>query len=84
MNRFFDDVLCNYFSIGFDAAVAFLFHKEREAHSERFTSPLRNKVVYVQKSPAAALTPPLLCDKIRVMVKNTKNNEIEELKVPAD
>lgn len=82
-SRFFDGVFCNYFSIGFDAAVAFLFHKEREEHPERFTSPMMNKVVYVQKSPVA-LKSPLLHDKVSIMIKNTSRNEIEELQVPAD
>lgn len=83
MSNFFDGVFCNYFSIGFDAAVAFLFHKEREEHPERFTSPLMNKVVYVQKSPVA-LSSPLLHGKVCVMVRNTSSGEIEELRVPAD
>jgi diacylglycerol kinase (ATP) len=39
--QFFDGVFCNYLSLGFDAAVAYLFHHERETHPERFTSPLK-------------------------------------------
>jgi diacylglycerol kinase (ATP) len=45
----FDGVFCNYFSVGIDARVAFSFHKEREAHPERFKSVVGNKIKYIQK-----------------------------------
>ena len=79
---FFDGVFCNYFSIGFDADIAFQFHKEREEHPERFTSSLNNKMIYLQKAPSA-LKAPLLHDKIRIMISNYEDR-IEELTVPKD
>lgn len=79
-DRFFDGTFCNYFSIGFDAAVAFSFHVERERHPEKFISPAYNKMVYLQKAPAA-FSSPRLRDKIIVMVE-TDDGKVEELHVP--
>ena len=80
--HFFDGVFSNYFSIGFDAKIAFQFARDREEHPEQFTSALKNKIIYVQKSPTG-LSSPLLRDKLRVMVTNTQG-KVEELKVPKD
>lgn len=78
--QIFDGVFCNYFSLGFDAKVVYLFHKEREMHPEKFTSPLKNKMVYVQKSPYA-LKAPKLRKNAKVLVNNEKG-QLVNLKIP--
>lgn len=44
--RSYDGTFSNYFSLGVDAAGAFAFHTARRAHPERFTSRLRNQLLY--------------------------------------
>ena len=78
--QIFDGVFCNYFSLGFDATIAYLFHHERETHPEKFTSPTKNKMVYVQKSPYAFKAPKLR-ERIKVLVNNEKG-QLVNLKIP--
>ncbi|KAL7434014.1 hypothetical protein ACHAXM_003819 [Skeletonema potamos] len=80
--QYFDGLFCNYFSLGFDATVLYMFHNERENHPEKFTSPLRNKIVYVEKSPYGIRTPKLK-KRIQIFVNNDEGNLVE-LKIPKD
>ncbi|CAB9512509.1 Diacylglycerol kinase zeta [Seminavis robusta] len=78
----FDGVFCNYMSIGFDAEIAFSFHKERERYPHRFHHPFKNKLVYVKKARKALLSPKLH-DKVKVLVADKDNgNKLRELAVP--
>ncbi|GMI53867.1 hypothetical protein ScalyP_jg2702 [Parmales sp. scaly parma] len=89
-HRTFDGIFTNYFSIGLDAQVAMAFHQERNAFPERFTSPLKNKVKYVEKgfqnglfSPNPKKLPMCLNTVLQVLVKDDKNGgELRELKLP--
>lgn len=81
-HEYFDGLFCNYFSLGFDATVLFEFHKERMNHPEKFTSSLRNKLVYVEKSPFGIRTPKLR-KRVEIYVNN-KEGDLVKLKIPKD
>ncbi len=82
LTQIFDGIFCNYFSLGFDATVAYHFHHDREEHPEKFSSSLKNKISYVQKSPYA-LRAPKLRKRVKVLV-NDRDGQLVELKVPKD
>ena len=79
---YFDGLFCNYFSLGFDATVLFEFHKERVNNPKRFTSPWRNKLVYVEKSPTG-IRAPKLRKRVQIFVNN-KEGDLVKLKIPKD
>ena len=80
--QYFDGLFCNYFSLGFDATVLYMFHSERQEHPEKFSSALRNKFVYVEKSPYGIRTPKLK-KRIQIFVNDEKGNLVK-LKIPKD
>ena len=80
--QYYDGLFCNYFSLGFDATVLYLFHCEREENPAKFSSPLRNKLVYVEKSPYGVKTPKLK-KRIDIFVNNEKG-DLVKLKIPKD
>jgi diacylglycerol kinase (ATP) len=80
LTQIFDGSFCNYFSLGFDATMAYHFHHDREEHPEKFSSSLKNKIAYLQKS-TYALRAPKLRKRVKVLVNNEEGQPVE-LKVP--
>lgn len=76
----FDGVFCNYFGIGIESEIALAFHREREAHPEKFTSPFTNKLVYLKKG-FSNLNGPLLRGRVRI-VASKGGSEYTELEIP--
>ena len=62
-------------------SVAFKFHKTRNEQPERFTSPLKNKYIYVKKS-RAAYSSPTLADKVKLLVADPKTGKLKDLPIP--
>lgn len=80
--QYYDGLFCNYFSLGFDATVLYLFHCEREENPAKFSSPMKNKLVYVTKSPYGVKTPKLK-KRIDIFVNNEKG-DLVKIKIPKD
>jgi len=56
--------MTNYFSIGLDANIALEFHKEREAHPEKFDSRLGNKFQYFKIGNKSLFEKPIKIEEI--------------------
>jgi len=73
-----DGIFCNYFSIGFDAQVAFAFHKDRSEHPENYKSVMGNKYKYAIKGITDGTKAPRLRGKMHVFVQKSKKTKDSE------
>lgn len=92
----FDGTFCNYFSVGVEAQVstqypinssltiscqiAESFHTERAKNPHRFTSPMKNKMIYLEKG-LKCLNGTKLKDKVQVLA-STSGGNLEEVPIP--
>lgn len=78
------EVMSNYFSIGFDAEIANEFHLARQANPHQFTSRFYNKYVYGKISARKFLTCGLtnLHSLLRVKIYNEQVGQMEDLTLP--
>ena len=76
---------CNYFSIGMTARGAMAFHEERENRPGRFTSPLKNKIIYAQKGCgmvcADRMCHPTVAGRVSVQVMPSSGATYEDVDV---
>lgn len=87
--RSYDGTFSNYFSLGVDAAGAFAFHAARRANPARFSSRLKNQLLYAWLGACATggccccdTPPPRLAKVATLLYKPTADGDWLEAKLP--